>query len=158
MAPKVLSAEEQKYIVGVQANLWTEYISTFRYAEYMLLPRLAALSEIQWCSADKKNYECFLSRLPRMAQLYDLKQYNYATHAFDIARTLVPDSTAGVVKVAFKTIDNCPIHYTLDGSEPTAASPLYTDTLMIKEACTISAVGIRPNGKTRIFTEEVKIP
>ena len=110
--PKVLSPEEQKYIVGVQANLWTEYISTFRYAEYMLLPRLAALSEIQWSSADKKNYECFLS----------------------------------------------PIHYTLDGSEPTAASPLYTDTLKIKEACTISAVGIRPARKTRLFTETVNIP
>ena len=108
MAPKVLSPEEQKYIVGVQANLWTEY--------------------------------------------------NYAGHAFDIARTLVPDSTEHTLKVACKTIDNCPIHYTLDGSEPTVASPLYTDTLMIKEACTISAVGIRPNGKTRIFTEEVKIP
>ncbi|MBQ2012931.1 MAG: family 20 glycosylhydrolase [Bacteroidaceae bacterium] len=156
--PKMLSAEEQKYIVGVQANLWTEYISTFRYAEYMLLPRLAALSEIQWSSADKRNYECFLSRLPRMAQLYDLKQYNYAGHAFDITANLVPDSTAGVVKVAFKTIDNCPIHYTLDGSEPTAASPLYTDTLMIKEACTISAVGIRPARKTRLFTETVNIP
>ena len=108
MAPKVLSPEEQKYIVGVQANLWTEY--------------------------------------------------NYAGHAFDITANLVPDSTAGVVKVAFKTIDNCPIHYTLDGSEPTAASPLYTDTLMIKEACTISAVGIRPARNTRLFTEEVKIP
>ena len=156
--PKVLSPEEQKYIVGVQANLWTEYISTFRYAEYMLLPRLAALSEIQWCSADKKNYECFLSRLPRMAQLYDLKQYNYATHAFDITRTLVPDSTEHTLKVAFKTIDNCPIHYTLDGTEPTASSALYTDTLKINEACTLKAVGIRPNGKTRIFTEEVKIP
>ena len=158
MAPKVLSPEEQKYIVGVQANLWTEYISTFRYAEYMLLPRLAALSEIQWSSADKKNYECFLSRLPRMAQLYDLKQYNYATHAFDIARTLVPDSTEHTLKVAFKTIDNCPIHYTLDGSEPTAASPLYTDTLKIKEACTLKAVGIRPARKTRLFTETVNIP
>ena len=155
--PKVLNPEEQKYIVGVQANLWTEYISTFSQAEYMLLPRLAALSEIQWSSADKKNYECFLSRLPRMVQLYDVKQYNYATHAFDITANLVPDSNEGVLKVSFKTIDNCPIHYTLDGSEPTAASPLYKDTLKITEACTISAVGIRPTGKSRVFTEKLNI-
>jgi hexosaminidase len=155
--PKALSAEEQKYIVGVQANLWAEYITTFSQAEYMLLPRLAALSEIQWSSADKKNYECFLSRLPRMVQLYDVKQYNYATHAFDITANLVPDSNEGVLKVSFKTIDNYPIHYTLDGSEPTASSPLYKDTLKITEACTISAVGIRPTGKSRVFTEKLNI-
>ena len=154
--PKELSAEEQKYIIGVQANLWTEYISTFKYAEYMLLPRLAALSEIQWSSADKRNYECFLSRLPRLVELYDLKQYNYATHAFNITSNLVQDTNEGVVKVALKTIDNCPIHYTLDGTEPTASSPLYEDTLKIKEACTINAVGIRPNIKTRIFTQKVE--
>ncbi|MBR5842136.1 MAG: family 20 glycosylhydrolase [Bacteroidaceae bacterium] len=155
--PKELSAEEQKYIIGVQANLWTEYISTFKYAEYMLLPRLAALSEIQWSSADKRNYECFLSRLPRLVELYDLKQYNYATHAFNITSNLVQDTNEGVVKVALKTIDNCPIHYTLDGTEPTTSSPLYEDTLKIKEACTINAVGIRPNIKTRIFTQKVEI-
>ena len=155
--PKELSAEEQKYIIGVQANLWTEYISTFKYAEYMLLPRLAALSEIQWSSADKRNYECFLSRLPRLVELYDLKQYNYATHAFNITSNLVQDTNEGVVKVALKTIDNCPIHYTLDGTEPTASSPLYEDTLKITEACTINAVGIRPNIKTRIFTQKVEI-
>ena len=155
--PKVLSAEEQKYIIGIQANLWTEYISTFNYAEYMLLPRLAALSEVQWSSADKRNYECFLSRLPRMVQLYDLKQYNYATHAFNITSNLVQDNNEGVVKVALKTIDNCPIHYTLDGTEPTASSPLYEDTLKITEACTINAVGIRPTGKSRIFTQKVDI-
>ena len=155
--PKELSAEDQKYIIGVQANLWTDYISTFKYAEYMLLPRLAALSEIQWSSADKRNYECFLSRLPRLVELYDLKQYNYATHAFNITSNLVQDTNEGVVKVALKTIDNCPIHYTLDGTEPTASSPLYEDTLKITEACTINAVGIRPNIKTRIFTQKVEI-
>ena len=155
--PKVLSAEEQKYIIGIQANLWTEYIPTFKYAEYMLMPRIAALSEVQWSSADKRNYECFLSRLPRMVELYDLKQYNYATHAFFITSKLVQDDNEGVVKVALKTIDNCPIHYTLDGSEPTEASPLYEDTLKIAETCTINAIGIRPNMKTRIFTQKVEV-
>ena len=155
--PKALSSDEQKYIMGVQANLWTEYISTFNYAEYMLLPRLAALSEVQWSSADKKNYECFLSRLPRMVQLYDLKQYNYATHAFNITANIVQNTDEGVVKVVFKIIDNCPIHYTLDGTEPTALSPLYEDTLKIKEECTIKAVGIRSTGKSRVFTQKVDI-
>ena len=50
-----LTPEEQKYIIGVQANLWTEYIPTYSQVEYMELPRMAALSEIQWTNAGKEK-------------------------------------------------------------------------------------------------------
>ena len=155
--PKSLTPEEQKYIIGVQANLWVEYIATLAHIQYMELPRMAALSEIQWSAADKKDYENFLSRLPQLISLYDVKNYNYATHAFDITARLVPNTEEEVLDVTFKTIDNCPIYYTLDGTEPTAASTKYEGTLKLKESCVIKAKGIRPTGETRIFTEEVKI-
>ena len=61
--PSSLTPEEQKHIIGVQANLWTEYIPTFSQAQYMVLPRWAALAEVQWSNPEKKNYENFLSRL-----------------------------------------------------------------------------------------------
>ena len=155
--PKSLTPEEQKYIIGVQANLWVEYVATLSHIQYMELPRMAALSEIQWSGADKKNYECFLSRLPQLTNLYDVKGYNYATHAFDITGRLVPNTEEEALEVIFKTIDNCPIYYTLDGTEPTAASTKYEGTLKLKESCVIKAKGIRPTGETRIFTEEIKI-
>ena len=155
--PKSLTPEEQKYIIGVQANLWVEYIATLSHIQYMELPRMAALSEIQWSGAEKKNYECFLSRLPQLTNLYDVKGYNYATHAFDITGRLVPNTEEEALEVIFKTIDNCPIYYTLDGTEPTAASAKYEGTLKLKESCVIKAKGIRPTGETRIFTEEIKI-
>ena len=155
--PKSLTPEEQKYIIGVQANLWVEYIATLAHVQYMELPRMAALSEIQWSAADKKDYENFLSRLPQLTSLYDVKNYNYATHAFDITARLVPNTEEEVLDVTFKTIDNCPIYYTLDGTEPTAASTKYEGTLKLKESCVIKAKGIRPTGETRVFTEEVKI-
>ncbi len=155
--PKSLTPEEQKYIIGVQANLWVEYIATLSHIQYMELPRMAALSEIQWSGAEKKNYECFLSRLPQLTNLYDVKGYNYATHAFDITARLVPNTTEEALEVTFKTIDNCPVYYTLDGTEPTAASAKYEGTLKLKESCVIKAKGIRPTGETRIFTEEIKI-
>ena len=155
--PKSLTPEEQKYIIGVQANLWVEYVATLAHIQYMELPRMAALSEIQWSGADKKNYECFLSRLPQLTSLYDVKGYNYATHAFDITGRLVPNTEEEALEVIFKTIDNCPIYYTLDGTEPTAASTKYEGTLKLKESCVIKAKGIRPTGETRIFTEEIKI-
>ncbi|MBQ8265168.1 MAG: family 20 glycosylhydrolase [Bacteroides sp.] len=155
--PKSLTPEEQKYIIGVQANLWVEYVATLSHIQYMELPRMAALSEIQWSGADKKNYECFLSRLPQLTNLYDVKGYNYATHAFDITGRLVPNTEEEALEVIFKTIDNCPIYYTLDGTEPTAASTKYEGTLKLKESCVIKAKGIRATGETRVFTEEIKI-
>ena len=155
--PKSLTPEEQKYIVGVQANLWVEYIPDFKQVEYMELPRMAALCEIQWSGADKKNYECFLSRLPQLVSLYGVKGYNYANHAFDITGRLVPNTAEEALEVTFKTIDNCPVYYTLDGSEPTTASAKYEGSLKLKESCILKAKGIRATGETRVFQEEVKI-
>lgn len=65
--PQILTPEEAKHIVGVQANLWTEYIPTYSQVEYMELPRMAALSEIQWTMPKKKEYADFLKRLPGLS-------------------------------------------------------------------------------------------
>lgn len=66
-----LSDEEKKYIIGVQGNLWTEYIAHPEFAFYQLLPRLAAISEIQWCNSDQKDFDAFKKRLPQIKKLYD---------------------------------------------------------------------------------------
>lgn len=155
--PGVLTPEQEKHILGIQANLWTEYVPTYSHVEYMLLPRMAALSEVQWTGAGKKDYADFLNRLPQLVDIYDLKQYNYATHAFDITAKMIPDPEEEVLKVSFKTIDDSPIYYTLDGTDPTDQSALYTDTLKINTACVVKAVAVRPTGNSRIFQEEVKI-
>ena len=75
-----LTLEEQPYIIGVQGNLWTEYIPYFSQAQYMVLPRFAALSEVQWTQPDKKDYQDFLKRLPQLAEIYDNEKYIYAKH------------------------------------------------------------------------------
>ena len=76
--PKQLSAEEQKHIIGVQANLWTEYIKTYRQAEYMELPRVAALCEVQWNNDEFRNYRDFIERLKRMVKIYQAENYNFS--------------------------------------------------------------------------------
>ena len=73
--PKSLTPEEQKYIKGVQANLWTEYIPTFSQVEYMELPRMAALAEVQWTMPAKKNYEDFHVRALKAVE--ELKKSGY---------------------------------------------------------------------------------
>jgi hexosaminidase len=72
-----MSEEEKAHILGVQANLWTEYIGENWHLEYMLLPRMSALSEVQWCEGEAKDYERFLENLKSMLRIYDALGYNY---------------------------------------------------------------------------------
>lgn len=74
-----ISDEAKKHILGVQANLWTEYIQYPNQAEYQVLPRMAALCEVQW-TAGKKDYKAFVERLTRLLNLYDAYNLNYARH------------------------------------------------------------------------------
>ena len=151
----LLTPEEAEYIIGVQANLWTEYIPNFRQVEYMELPRMAALAEIQWSDPGRKNYNEFLARLPQLVRIYDLMGYNYATHVFDVNVSFTPNPAKGVLDVAMTAIDGAPIHYTLDGTEPTEASSRYVDTLRVAEPGALKAVVVRPTGHSRVFTEEI---
>lgn len=153
--PKSLSPEEQKYIVGVQANLWTEYIPDFKQVQYMVLPRMAALSESQWCAPEKKNYEAFLQRVSRLVNIYAKNRWNYATHIFDVMLDLKPNTETGTLDAVARTIDNAPIYYTLDGSEPTTASEKYTDIIKIDKPCTLRTVAIRPSGSSKITNDEI---
>ena len=153
--PVSLTPEEQTYIKGVQANLWTEYIPTFPHVQYMVLPRWAALCEVQWSSPEKKNYADFLSRLPQLIRWYDAEGYNYAKHAFDVQAEFDPNPAEGTMDVTLSTIDNAPVHYTLDGTEPTAASPVCEGVLKIKENATLSAKAIRPTGESKVLTEKI---
>jgi hexosaminidase len=77
-----LSADEARHILGVQANLWTEYIAAKQQAEYQVLPRMAALAEVQWMQPDQKNYDAFLARLKRLKVIYDLHHWAVAPHVF----------------------------------------------------------------------------
>ena len=76
-----LGEAELSHIIGVQGNLWSEYIPTMSHAMYMELPRLAALAEVQWGTADLKDYAAFIERLRRLTKHYDVNGYNYARHA-----------------------------------------------------------------------------
>ena len=81
--PANLTPEEQSYIWGVQCNVWTEYISTFSQVQYMMLPRGAALSEVQWSLPEAKDYEKFRNeRLPRLIKIYELYGYNYSRRIY----------------------------------------------------------------------------
>ncbi len=77
-----LSPEQHKYILGTQANMWTEYIGDFSKLEYMLLPRLAAIAEVGWAGGENKDWPDFQSRVTSLRDKYDQLEINYAKHIF----------------------------------------------------------------------------
>lgn len=80
-----LNEEQAKHILGAQANVWTEYMTSTQQVEYMILPRMAALAEVQWTEPSKKEYNNFLQRLNSLAKIYDRDGRNYAKHVFPAA-------------------------------------------------------------------------
>ena len=154
--PAGLTPEEEKFIIGTQANLWTEYMPTYAQVEYMLIPRVAALSEVQWTMPEKKNYDAFLPRLLRMINLYEQEGFNYAKHVFDVKAVYTPNPATGSLDVALSTLGtDGTIHYTLDGNDPTAASQVYMQPIEIGKACMLKAIVVRPAGNSRILNEKV---
>ncbi len=82
--PSTLNADEQKYILGVQANVWTEYIPTFSQVQYMIFPRMAAMAEVAWDNPVNMNYDFFLKRLMTHLNLISSMKINYAKSIFEI--------------------------------------------------------------------------
>ena len=79
-APESLSAEARSHILGAQANLWTEYITTENMLEYQALPRMSALAEVQWTQPERKDYEAFKERLTSLTLLFEYYHYTYCKH------------------------------------------------------------------------------
>lgn len=148
--------EEAAHIIGVQANLWTEYIPTFAQAIYMELPRMAALSEVQW-SNQPKDYDAFLDRLPAIMAHYKHNGYPYSLRAFDIKSTVdIDPANRAVVFNLATTPNDDPIYYTLDGTEPGTGSPLYTEPVALTGNGTFKAVSMHRSGPSYIYADSVK--
>src|SRR5690554_45140 len=156
-APDILSEEEKGHILGPQANLWTEYIKEPEHVEYMILPRLAAMSEVQWMDANKKDYEEFLERLPRLISHYNKLDYTYATHVFDVTGEFIPNFDTNALEVEFTTIDDADIYYTLDGSDPSESSIKYEGVFTINDNTEIKAAAIRDGVKSKILKEVINV-
>ena len=148
-----LTPEQQKHILGVQANLWTEYVLSDEHLEYMLLPRLAALSEVQWCLPETKDWNRFIGSF-RMDKIYSQLGYEFAKHIFGVTASYAVDPEKGGVVMTLTTQGGAPIRYTLDGSDPTASSPLYKAPVTIGESCTFKAAALREGMQTPVYARK----
>lgn len=151
-----IPAEQHHHILGIQANLWTEYIADFKQVQYMELPRMAALSEIQWSEKSQRDYEDFLKRLPALIERYRILDYRFATHLFDVEAAIRPDSEQNEVVVSLKTLDDASIYYTTDGTDPRKKGLLYSGPVAVKQDGRFQAVVKRGQAYSRIFSEQIK--
>jgi hexosaminidase len=131
--PKSLSADEKKYIMGVQANVWTEYIPTFSQVQYMIFPRMAALAEVAWTEPVNKNYDFFIARLIPHLSLLDKMKIHYAKSLFDVKAKFERNPNGEGILVTLSSLPGTgEIHYCTGVPLLDARSDLYTHPFVIK--------------------------
>ena len=140
--PEVLDAEQRKYIIGVEGCVWTEYMPTPARVEYMAWPRMCAIAESGW-SRTPKDWDAFTRRLETHLGRLDRLDVGYCRNFFDPFIELRKDTEFS--KIALLSVDapDAEIHYTLDGTAPTAASPLYTGPFAINRQQRVTAAAFR---------------
>ena len=147
-----MTEAEKAHILGVQANMWTEYIASADHLYYMLLPRLAALSEVQWCKEGRKDWERFYAACDHYCQMYKTMGYSYAPHILQARGSVIVDTANKCAKVELEAQGGVSVRYTLDGTAPTKSSKKYKKPLTLTESFELRAVAFRDDAEAREFT------
>ncbi|MGB3393929.1 MAG: family 20 glycosylhydrolase [Stenotrophomonas sp.] len=129
--PAELAADKHAHILGLQANLFTEHTRNDRNLEHHLFPRLAAVAETGWSPREQRGFDGFLQRLPRQLQRYRAMGIAYAQTPFQVDMHDSGDRASGSAEVSLDNPLGYAVHYTLDGSEVSAASPRYGQPLQV---------------------------
>lgn len=139
--PPELTANEAKYIMGGQACLWTENVATPERVDYMLLPRMLALSEVLWTPSANKDYPKFVDKIERQFKMFDQENINYARSMYNVSIDPVFDSASKTVKVTLnsQTAGKYLIRYCTRPTDPDCMDPIYTGPLELKDDTEIKA-------------------
>jgi hexosaminidase len=149
--PGELSAQEAVRVLGAQANIWTEWLSTEEEVESMMFPRAAALSEAVWTKVEKRDWDQFVRRLATHYERLDHLGISYYVEAPTPKTDLVLLQNAQPVEFERSTIPDAKIRFTVDGSEPKLTSPEYQGAVRLNRPGTIRAATFRPSGTRSDF-------
>ncbi|QDH77698.1 beta-N-acetylhexosaminidase [Echinicola soli] len=151
--PEALTADQQTHILGVQANLWTEYIATNNKLEYHLFPRALALAEVAWMGSQRKDYQEFTAnRLPK--RLAELEQLQVFYRVPEAEVTISTDERSGRHMIAIRPlVKGSNVYYTVDGHKADQTGNLYTGSFFApitgpeQESLTLRYIVITPEGR-----------
>ena len=143
--PTELTSEEAKHVLGAQGNVWTEYMKTSDYVEYMTYPRACAIAEFCWSQKEAKNYDDFISRLSRHLKRLNAIGVNAANKIYDVKTSILSGDGQGVRVNLSPKMDGIDLRYTLDGGNPTADSPIYSEAIAIDKSGTFQAAPFEGN-------------
>lgn len=157
--PAKLDADKHHHILGVQGNVWAEYMYSPELVEYYTYPRIIAVSEVGWTAADRKDYKDFERRLENERVRLDMHNINYHIPIPQDKNNPSVDFVAFTDKATFEftTIEPTTIVYTTDGSEPNANSAIHQEALTFDQNTTLkvrSILGSGKMGKVRTITIE----
>lgn len=141
--PGVLTPEEQRYIIGVEGCVWTEYMPTPERVEYMAWPRMAAIAESGWSREEIKDWTSFTVRLEDQFKRYDKIGVGYCKAFYNPLITLHDDTQFSKVVTMEVDAPGAEIFYTLDGTLPDGRSSRYVTPFVINPSQTVSAVALR---------------
>lgn len=130
---KELTPEQANLVIGGQCELWTEYVSSWQHAEYMLLPRLCALSEDLWTPQDRKSWPHFKNKIVSHKLRFTSLDYNYCEGSYKPLVKISHHQNDSYLVTISSEVDGTFIYYSLDGSMPTLESPTYVEPLILKE-------------------------
>ena len=157
--PKELNADQQKYVIGVQANLWTEYIQTPVKVEYMIIPRVFSLAEIAWSQPERKDLKNFSEeRLPLHLAKLDKTETNYwVPTPLGLNEKVMNGENFNIELKA--PVQGSKIYYTLDLTRPSVNGNLYTNGVKVivpkGEKRILKTLVITPAGKQSVVTETI---
>ena len=138
--PDKLLEENKKYIIGAQGNLWTEYVQTPERAQYRVLPRMTALSEVLWSGPGVNSFDNFYKRLNFLKHRFEILNWNFAPGSFSVQIKGQYDKKLNSINISFSTEHpGKEIRYTLNGDNPDNSSFLYKKPFSIKESKTVIA-------------------
>jgi hexosaminidase len=148
--PDELTPDEAKHVLGAQGNVWTEYMKTPQYVEYMVFPRLLALSEVVWSPAQARDWDRFASSLGTHFRLLDGYRVNYrvpSVAGLERDRITLEDR---ITVTLSSPLPESRIRYTTDGSDPNEGSPLYAEPFEMpvdEDGVQVIARAFLPSGK-----------